>query len=211
MKGLLIKDLLMLKNNTRVVLLNFLFFIVIAIISKNPVFLFSGLYVLNINTVLSTINHDTYANWDRYAITMPLDRKDIVLSKYILSAINLLIGSTVPFILSLILKDRFNLETLEILSMLLSMNITMIILLGVLYPIVFKSGIEKARYVLVGAFLVVMMGIFLLLKISEKTNLNLYFNNLNMIKVAILVSLFLSAFIILSIKLSISFFEKKDL
>ena len=50
--------------------------------------------------VITTMSYDEYAKWDKYALTMNINRKDIVLSKYVFFIMSIIIGMVVGVISS---------------------------------------------------------------------------------------------------------------
>ena len=83
MKGLIIKDLLLMKENWKQLLLFGLIFIVIGL-EGNQILTFVPVF-LSLMVLLSTFSYDDYNKWNSYAVTLPNGRKNIVRAKYIAS------------------------------------------------------------------------------------------------------------------------------
>ena len=86
MKGLIIKDFLNLRNNIKTMLITILIYLLF-FISYDPSFLSGLLIMIFCLQILSTFSYDEYANWDVFALSLPISRKELVLSKYIVFAI----------------------------------------------------------------------------------------------------------------------------
>ena len=149
MKGLLLKDFYVLSKYARSVFLILLFYVLIAAFNESVTFLISIL-VLFINLLsLNTFYYDEAAKWEHYALCLPVSRKQVVLSKYLLSLF-LMLGVTAAAILCIgvfdgllqrgdVIKDmQYLLATVGITLCLLSFGI----------PIYYKFGPEKGRILL---------------------------------------------------------------
>lgn len=114
---------------------------------------------------ISTFNYDDFNNWNAYAVTLPDGRRNVVRGKYLSSLLFILLTSIVAIILSSsihIYKGTLILE--EIFLLLISSVTSMVIVLAIMYPIIFKFGIEKGRIIV---FTVIVAGAFLIGGISE--------------------------------------------
>ena len=91
MKGLLIKDILNMKNYMKQLVLVLIFFIAYGIFLKNGTFVGTMITLMLSMQVITTMSYDEYAKWDKYALTMNINRKDIIISKYIFFTISIII------------------------------------------------------------------------------------------------------------------------
>ena len=160
MLGLIKKDLLLLKSNL-------VYFFVIALIYSllivEGTFGISFILVLPIIAVimfLSTFSYDDFNKWDAYAVTLPVLRKNIIKSKYIATLIIILasslLGLLISFLISLLPNQIFSLDIFieEFLSAILGA----IIFISIMFPLIYKIGIEKARisvFIVVFGFLII--------------------------------------------------------
>ena len=87
MKGLLMKDLLNLKQTIRVWALLLALFIVIGFAQQSPVYISSMLTVMVLLLPVNALAYDENCKWDAYALTMPVSRRDLALSKYLLALV----------------------------------------------------------------------------------------------------------------------------
>ena len=118
MKGLLMKDLLNLKQTIRVWALLLALFIVIGFAQQSPVYISSMLTVMVLLLPVNALAYDENCKWDAYALTMPVTRRDLALSKYLLALVGagamallsavcaLMMGATPDEVLSTDIHER---------------------------------------------------------------------------------------------------------
>lgn len=147
MKGLIIKDLLMIKGNLKHIL--FLYILFFALTLQGSFDLSFILVMVSVMLFMSTFSYDEYNKWDAYAITLPNGRNNIVKSKYVSTIIIVVVSTLITLMLSIIvglIKNNLDLEIT--ISTMLGSCFALVVLVGVLYPIIFKFGIEKGRIIL---------------------------------------------------------------
>ncbi len=161
MRGLIKKDLFIIKNNLRTLLIMFAIFAII-LTNGNSNIGFIATF-LSISIMMSTFSYDEYNKFDAFAVTLPNGRKNIVASKYLATILIIVISTLLMSILTIlmgIVRNNLNIE--EIISSGFGCLISVFIVQSIIYPIIFKFGIEKSRIGLfVGIFLVA--GIFALI------------------------------------------------
>lgn len=138
MKGLLIKDFLLMKNYKKIAM----FMLTIGIfVGMNDISFASG-YILVFVSILSmsTITYDEANHGLNTLFTLPISKSDYVKEKYLFSLIITGIGFVLVTILGCVSKSGF-METLIILS-------TALLLLALSLPFQLKEGNEKGRIVL---------------------------------------------------------------
>ena len=84
MKGLLMKDLLNLKRQGGIILLVLAMYGLFAFSSGMSEVLGSMICVFGAMLPVTALAYDERAKWDKYALTMPVTRRQMVLSKYLL-------------------------------------------------------------------------------------------------------------------------------
>lgn len=154
MKGLLLKDFLMIKGNVRSVLLFLVVFCLIALEGND--FLLFVPALISFMMFMTTFSYDEYNKWDPYAITLAVKRKEIVFAKYLGSFILLLFSLIITFLVALgigIYNQNFDLQ--KTFTLLLGCGASILFLQDIVYPLFIKFGVEKGR---IGLF----VGIFLL-------------------------------------------------
>ncbi|WP_270512348.1 ABC-2 transporter permease [Holdemanella biformis] len=135
MKGLLVKDLLVMIKSKKVIL----FMLFIGIVGGINDILFATGYILMVLTILSlsTISYDEANHGLKTLFTLPISKSDYVKEKYLFSLIITGIGFVFVTILGCFSKSGF-METLIILS-------TALFLLAISLPFQLKEGNEKGR------------------------------------------------------------------
>ena len=161
-KGLIYKDLFLLKEAFPIVALAvlFLLFTIIFGFSGGFLALCIMLLVFAVKVVESTLIYDETDGWDSYVLTAPVSRKEIIRSKYLLQVLFLagafLISAVILLLISLI--PMFSGE--EWLFLMLVVGFCYALVYGtVVIPIYLKFGQHTSRYVAF-AVLVVVAGLY---------------------------------------------------
>lgn len=149
MKGLLLKDIINLKQQGKIYLLMLGIWLAIGFVNKDGNFFGGIMMMLTVLIPISAIAYDEKAKWDRYALTMPVTRKDIVLSKYILAVVCAIGGTFLSEIISVIITKKPK-ESLITSLMFFSLGL---IFASIVLPIIFKFGIEKGRLLMLAVVL----------------------------------------------------------
>ena len=84
MKGLLIKELYQLRHSIKAQGFSLVLFVFLGLVMKSTVYVGMMVTVLITNMILLTIGYDEQCAWKRYALTMPLRRRDLITVKYLL-------------------------------------------------------------------------------------------------------------------------------
>lgn len=162
MTGLIIKDILNLKNSLKMSFLILIFFSFMGYKSQDPTYLMSVFILIVSMQSISTMSYDDLAKWDTYALTMPISREKMVISKYILSFLLAIVALMISGLISyFIIVPVSNLNPLEFLLSAYSVFSIAIILLSVMLPLIYKYGVEKSRMLLfVVVSVPILIGIF---------------------------------------------------
>ena len=99
---------------------------------------------------ISAAAYDDKAKWDRFALTMPISRWDLVLSKYLLA----LICSVVTAFLSEIVMVIITGDILSSLLQSAAYVMAGMFLVSLILPFIFKFGVEKARLIMMAVVLI---------------------------------------------------------
>ncbi len=149
MKGLILKDLLNLKSTFKMLGLMIFLFAVIYIPQGNG-FIFGMIILMVSMMVVTTISYDDLAKWDAYALTMPVTRKEIVFSKYLVMALLNTLGAVLALIVgiigSMIMGQSFSTEVLAIIGVLYLIAFSYG---SMMVPLIYRFGTEKARLMLI--------------------------------------------------------------
>ncbi|HBH3610308.1 TPA: ABC-2 transporter permease [Clostridioides difficile] len=169
MKGLILKDLLNLKGNIKFILLFIIMFGFMSSLGDGNVNNFIGVIIVLFTTmIVSTFSYDDLNKWDSYVLTMPINRNDIVLSKYLTMLIFSFIGVLVSLIVSVTIgyfKNTLILnETLLINALILSISVCFG---SLILPLIYKFGTERARLLMILCFLVPTLALLVFKSILE--------------------------------------------
>ncbi|HBF7271644.1 TPA: ABC-2 transporter permease [Clostridioides difficile] len=169
MKGLILKDLLNLKGNIKFILLFIIMFGFMSSLGDGNVNNFIGVIIVLCTTmIVSTFSYDDLNKWDSYVLTIPINRNDIVLSKYLTMLIFSFIGVLVSLIVSVTIgyfKNTLILnETLLINALILSISVCFG---SLILPLIYKFGTERARLLMILCFLVPTLALLVFKSILE--------------------------------------------
>ena len=177
MKGLIIKDLCVLKNQMKTLLLVLAFFVIFSIINEDATFILFLVPFYMIMILITTFNYDEFNKWDSYCNSLPLSRKEIVKSKYILFNATSLIVLILGIISSLIIPTFIENITFESLfASIIGVAFGICLVISLLIPFYYKFGSSKGRIML---FLCV---VILALLIGTLTSLDI-FNNIELMNI----------------------------
>ena len=160
MKGLLLKDLYTVYSYKKQYTLIVGFMLIWAIFMKNVAFISIYMLILGGMLVLSSMSTDEAVHFNRLALTMPISPATLVKSKYILLIITMGGGTILACIINAICLQFLNkwMSGFDWQGIVLT-ALVFIITYSITLPLIFKMGVEKARYVYIG----VMLGLALLI------------------------------------------------
>lgn len=210
MKGLLYKDFYCLKQNMKYIFAILLLYGFIFIPQGNNGIM--GVVVIIFPMlVITTLSYDHAGKWDRFALTMPITRKMLVRSKYILFLIMLLFGMLIGVIFSAagILFGK-NFDVMEIMVEIMAVAVAALWLGAVLLPLIYRFGVERARLFLMLLFVLLGSGIMIFVSIAKKASLP----NFTPQQLALIIGVFLASSIAayaLSYLISVKIYQKKEL
>ena len=209
MKGLLLKDWFLIWKQCRYLLFVPAVFLAVSALSDDSQFFAIFAFLLSAMYPMTVMGLDEQSKWERYALTMPFRRRDLVLSKYLLSFCSLFLYGVLYLLLVLLFKH--DPEAMKVSVMLTSVGISIGILYSALaYPFLFKLGMEKGRiWYLILIVVVCGNGAALAAMLGDEISLNLlltWMDCLLLILPLAALSLFgLSAF------LSIQLYESREI
>lgn len=206
MKGLIIKDLCVLKNQMKSLLLVLLFFIIISIVNEDATFILFLIPFYMIMILITTFNYDEFNKWESYCDSLPLSRKEIVKAKYILfnaaSLIILILGVLGSFIIPNFIENT----TFEsIFASIIGVAFGIYLVISLLIPFYYKFGSQRGRIMLFlcVTILALLIGVITSLDIFNNIELMSIINSLNNLSLGVFTSLLLLIVIII---MSISYF-----
>lgn len=217
-KGLITKDLLQLKSYRKSLVIFILIFVVTGI--EQGIEEMGGYISIMLTLAfgmfsIATFSYDEQAKADRYIMTLPLTREEIVLSKYVLIMLSTIVGAILGIIVSSAIV-YLNLKSLPDIQELISMAIGGIFGIGIVeaiqVPCIYKLGAERGRvqiFIVIAIIAFILGGIFFL---GEKMSINLPvdLNLINQFMPIILVVVTLLMYYI-SYRISCKIYSKKEI
>ena len=150
MKGLFIKDLLVLKQQWVTYALISVMWLFIGFMNESASFFAGIMTMFTVTVPLNSIAFDEKAKWDKYALAMPIKRETLILSKYLLAGAT----AAVVFVLSGIVGAVTGEELTESLMVSVGCMLSGMVIVSIILPLIFKFGVEKGRLMIfVVAFL----------------------------------------------------------
>ncbi len=147
MKSLILKDLYNISHNVKSMFF-ILIVLAIAIIPNSGVSGYIGTTVLICSMmVVTTFAFDDVSKWNKYALVMPISKKQLVISKFIVLLIFSAIGSLVGLLFGSVIDMVIN-KTSFTVDMLFSALVSVVVAMvcgGMMIPLIFKFGTEKGR------------------------------------------------------------------
>ncbi|MDF2654538.1 MAG: hypothetical protein K0R19_1012 [Bacillota bacterium] len=156
MTGLLLKDFYSLRQYGKTMLFMLVFFAFLSAGMDNPASFFEGfMIIMSMMMAIYSFSYDNLAKWDRFGLSLPVTRTEVVAGKYLLSLILCMLGGILAFLLSSVILtfrpvEDFGLK--EHLYSLVGVSAIGIFLFSILLPLIFKFGVEKSRLFLIAIF-----------------------------------------------------------
>ena len=207
MKGLIIKDLLNLRKHIKMLILFLVLYSFISLNSGSILLLMLMVSLFVTMMVTTSIAEDESVQWDRLALAMPISRKTLVNSKYLLLGLLLFVGIIPATGLAyIIMAIKGNMNSSGILMTSYGSLALAIFYISVSVPFIHKFGVEKTRFltfVFVGIPIVITW-------IIETVDIALPSKEQLMILLKIS-PILLILFLLASIKISYNIYRKKDI
>lgn len=148
MKGMIKKDLIMIKSNYKAILLVlilFMFYSYYFDMNMSLLLPFMGLM-----SSISTINYDDFNNFHLYASSFPQGKINVIKSKYITTVSIIVVLGILSILLNIIMgKIKGNALIGEDISFIVGILLAMIFMMSILFPVLFKYGAEKGRIAMI--------------------------------------------------------------
>lgn len=210
MIGLLLKDLYTLRQYGKTFLFMLFFFAVISAGLDNPATFFEGFFILmSMMITITSFSYDAVAKWDRYALSLPVSRRDVVAEKYLLSILLCFGSMVISFLISLIILKFSPVAGFGIKDHLIATGgiiCAALFFAGILLPLTFQFGVEKSRIFLIAIFAAPTAAVIALSKagIPMPSEASLY-------AFAKILSILIILFYLLSYVLSVKIYRSKEI
>lgn len=177
-------------------------------------FLFMLIILIGIMSTMTVFSLDKACGWDTYAISLPLTRKEIVEARYLfafLIDIGVSLACCLLMLLRGLIKGGVNIpESLHSLFQILLVTILMQLLL---FPVIYKLGVEKARFVYMAVFICLSLGVLGLSQLDDNGAVlaGIRINAEKIMQYGEIAAVILAAAgLFLSLWLSVRIYEKKE-
>ena len=218
MKGLLIKDFKLMKNNMMFLVLVIFISVACAVGMKNPFFALGYATVMTSIFSVNTIAYDEYDNGMPYLFSLPVTRKMYVKEKYVFAILISVVGVTIEMMIavgvSLFLGEQYRFtEGMGILALSLFF---IILVQGITLPVRMRFDAEKhkmAMPIIFCAMAVAVVGVVFLLEQVCGIDLDTFFERLLITKAWITFTIVIVIGIVLmyiSYTMSVSFLRKRE-
>ena len=200
MKALLLKEFYVASRTCRSFLLVIAVFFALSFFGRNSQFFF--LYPLTMVGMIpvTLLSYDERDGWDKYSLTLPCTRAQLVSAKYL---IGLIFGGVVFLLVELLLLIGLSMGgNFDFLSMSSALLLMGLLVPSILMPFVFKFGSEKGRI----AYYFVLALLFAVIAFLIGMGFYEYLNGFSWLVIAAAVLLYLGSW-----RLSILFYEKREL
>ena len=214
-KGLIIKDLLNLKNYMKSILCIIVFYILLSFINNDLGSFLTVFIPICFGMIgISSFNYDNLSKSDEYILTFPTTRKNIVKSRYLYIIVLTLVGTILGFVLSIIIQNMMQSTSTnigEILALSIGAFSGMTIVQAIQIPIMYKFGAEKGRIIQMITIVAVMLiasGIIALIVKIFPISIESFFFILQGYEITIATAIIIY---LISYKVSLKIFSKKEI
>ena len=172
MRGLLIKELYQLKNSIKAQGFSLALFVFLGLMMKSTVYVGMMVTVLITNMILLTVGYDEQASWKRYAMTMPLRRRDLVTVKYLLLYILTFASVVFTVLVGIPIGIISNISILETVATAVGCAVFALLSTSANIMLCTKYGVEKSRLITMVTYLVPFAAIWIVFMLVEKGIVN---------------------------------------
>ena len=217
MKGFFIKDLHLMLNQKKMLVMFFVIGLLLTISNSDMSFAVS--YTMFVMAIMAsgTISYDTFENGMAYLMVLPAKRRDYVIEKYILVfATALITGVLISGVAFVVASGQGN--SIDVKGLLLQCGglfLTLMIMMSFMLPVNIKYGAEKGRLVLFAVFAIVFIAAYIIRNtnvFSQEQIENVMVKLMTLSKTGLITSLCVGSLLIMLISMfiSIKIMEKKE-
>ena len=216
-KGLIIKDFFNLKSYVKTIIVIMVFYIIMGFINNNLVTFVSIILPLCFGMIgISSFNYDNIAKSDKYILTFPITKRDVVKSRYLHILCLTIVGTILGFILCIIfqsIKEKMLANIIDMILISIGALCGMTLIQAFEIPIIYKYGAEKGRIIQMIVIALLMVGISsitaVIIKISP-FSLDDFIYMLKTYGFLIIIAI-TTIFYIISYKISLKIYSKKEI
>ena len=217
MKGLLLKDLLLIKNQKRSILVSAVMVIFFTFLNKNRASAFGVMFLslILITYALGSINYDDDSNGNSFLNTLPFSRREYVQEKYLLSILSSLAAGVISSLLLWVQALFSKARDPELWATVLTCFLMCLIMASIGIPLRIRFGGEQGRLVNSVVLVVLYAAMLVAFGVVKDSSANilkvsLYSFFSNTISIIIAVVIFTILIMIVSYIISVRVNERKD-
>ncbi|MBQ8802845.1 MAG: ABC-2 transporter permease [Tyzzerella sp.] len=207
MKGLLLKDLSILKTQGRSAVIIMAIALFMLMVGNNTTFAVVYANILFVTFGITTLSYDTHDNGYAFLFTLPISRKLYVMEKYVFSLLSIATGATFSLILMVgvsLIKDGYVLTTSDF-AFIIGYALGSMVFLSIMLPVNLKFGPEKGRIAMIIVIAVIVASGFSISKVVGKVDLTKLYWGIREIKPMVVMGiLVMIVLVILSVSYLIS-------
>lgn len=156
MKGLLIKDLELIKSQKSFLIMMVVLSLAMLLFNESdPTFIVGFLPCIGAMLSINTLGFDQYESGFKYLFTLPIDRKQYVLEKYGLALLLIVVSTAFATGLVMITSLSQPIDTHELGMAALSVIPVAICIMAFMFPVQLRYGSESGRLVFLIVFLAI--------------------------------------------------------
>lgn len=214
MNGLLYKDLLNLTPTLKYVAFMALIFCVVFIPLGNELPVYIILIMFGALLPTTAISFDTAARWDKYAVSLPVTRREIVVARYQLMVGGICVAGIISLIIAVAMMILMPGEGIFLPYfsplMLMVLFVACGLLLGsIALPLTLKFGVEKMRYIIMVIALTPVVVIFGMSFFADLSGITPTDPVLMPVIIGVLLAV-TALFVYVSFRLSVRIYAKKE-
>lgn len=167
MKAMLYADWMIFRQSLRSLLFVIAVFVATAFVQGGTMFFNFIVVFLSMMVPITLFSADKAYGWNRLSLTLPVLRRDVVASKFVMGALINFAMLAVGLIMNVIYAAYEQSAVLvESIGGMLACEVAVFLMMGVLMMLSFRFGIEKARYIIMACVWVPVLGMFVLEKLA---------------------------------------------
>lgn len=146
MIGLVWKDVLVMRKSLRIYGFLLLFYLTMVVMEMIPLSMVIAIVEVIIMILpISAFSYDEMAKWDRYAMAMPLSKREVVGARYLFALMMTLLAAAFGFVSCALMTIMGNGAVTEGLATVLVALAAGLVIADILLPLCYKLGPERAR------------------------------------------------------------------
>lgn len=162
MTGLLIKDCIALKGFIKIVAVLLAVFVISGLITGSVEVLSSSLMLLCAILPMNALALDDQSKWNAYVCVMPVARRKTVQARYLLIVLMIVSAMALILLSSLIISLKSPVDWGATFSFCVLSACMAMVMVSVMFPLMYKYGVEKSRLILMVAVMGSMIAFTLL-------------------------------------------------